>query len=525
MKKLLFLIGFLLLENAIFAQRNVILLIADDLGTDYCGFYENHLDTVNMPNVRKLLSKGVRFKNAWSNPLCSPTRAGILTGRYSFRTGVGNAVGGATSAVLDTAEMTIPRMLNLYKPNGFAKANIGKWHLHLLTPTSNYNFPNQMGYDHFEGNFSGVLNSFTDWAKVTNGKVSNVTNYATTETVDNAVSWIKKQKQPFFLWVAFNAPHTPYHLPPLNLHSYQTLSGTAADITANPVPYFKAATEALDREIGRLFDSLSVLQKMDSTDVIFMGDNGNDPKVAQNTGGAKGSVYQEGVNVPFIIAGPSVVNPGRVSEALVNTQDLFATILELFGYANWKQSIAANRPVDSKSILPILKETATTIRPWVFTEVFKIPTVAGDGKAMRNESYKLLDFDNGTQKFFKLSVDPTENKDLLLGTMSTEDQVNYTYLCNEMTNLVGKGGFCVISAIEEKEILGSSVKVSPNPFSDYIVIHGGRPGDRYRLFDSRGSILFEGNDLEKTSFRHLPAGHYFLEVVGKKTSMLHLIKQ
>ena len=403
LKSLLSLLLLTIFLAPVSAQRNVILIIADDLGTDYCGFYENHLDTCNMPNVRRLLSKGVRFKNAWSNPLCSPTRAGMLTGRYSFRTGVGNAVGGAGSAVLDTSEITIPRLLNIYKPGGIAKANIGKWHLHLSVPNSNYNFPNYLGYDRYEGSFTGVLTSYTNWTKITNGVATTNTNYATTETANNAIAWVKTQNQPFFLWLAFNAPHAPFHLPPSNLHSYSSLSGTVADINANPKLYFKATVEALDHEIGRLFDSLQAFQKWDSTDIIFIGDNGNDAQVAQNTGGSKGSVYQEGVNIPFIISGPSVVNPYRTSEALVNTHDLFATILELFGYNNWALQISPNKPVDSKSILPIIKNTAVDIRPWVFTEVFKNPTVAGDGKAMRNKDYKLIDFDNGTQKFFKLS--------------------------------------------------------------------------------------------------------------------------
>ena len=101
------------------AQRNVILIIADDLGSDYCGFYENHVDTVSMPNVRKLLNRGVRFRYAWSNPLCSPTRAGILTGRYSFRTGMGDVVAPGSKEI-DTAEITIPRLLKKYSLNKIA---------------------------------------------------------------------------------------------------------------------------------------------------------------------------------------------------------------------------------------------------------------------------------------------------------------------------------------------------------------------------------------------------------------------
>ncbi|MBI3236023.1 MAG: sulfatase-like hydrolase/transferase, partial [Bacteroidetes bacterium] len=104
MKKniLVFICSLFWLNN--YAQRNVILIIADDLGTDYLGCYEDHADTVDIPNIRSLLKRGVRFKNAMSNPVCSSTRTGILTGRYSFRTGVGNIVGGTGgSGQLDTS--------------------------------------------------------------------------------------------------------------------------------------------------------------------------------------------------------------------------------------------------------------------------------------------------------------------------------------------------------------------------------------------------------------------------------------
>ncbi|MFM8456769.1 MAG: sulfatase, partial [Ignavibacteria bacterium] len=134
MKYLLILFCLCLNYSCTLAQRNVILIIADDLGIEYCGFYEQHGDTVIMPNVRSLLAKGIRFTRAWSNPLCSPTRAGILTGRYSFRTGIGDAVGGQNTNNLDTAEFTIPKLLEFHKPSGIAKANIGKWHLNSPMP-------------------------------------------------------------------------------------------------------------------------------------------------------------------------------------------------------------------------------------------------------------------------------------------------------------------------------------------------------------------------------------------------------
>ena len=296
------------------AQRNVILIIADDLGSDYCGFYENHVDTVSMPNVRKLLNRGVRFRYAWSNPLCSPTRAGILTGRYSFRTGMGDVVA-AGSAEIDTAEITIPRMLKKYSSNKIATAGIGKWHLTAPKPAK-FNYPSIMGYDYYAGNFLGQLANYYGWTKIVNG-VSGTSNvYATIDETSDAINWIKTQKnQQFFLWLAYNAPHSPYHLPPAGLYSDKTLSGTAADITANPKAYFKAMTEALDNQVGRLFDSLQSMKLWDNTDIIFIGDNGDDPLVNQGTNSAKGSIYQDGISVPMIIAGPSVVNPNRVSTA------------------------------------------------------------------------------------------------------------------------------------------------------------------------------------------------------------------
>jgi arylsulfatase A-like enzyme len=449
----LFLLCLLCSYTCIIAQRNVVLIIADDLSSEYCGFIENHRDTVKLPNIRRLLANGIVFNKAWSNPLCSPTRAGILTGRYSFRTGVGDAVGGQGSRVLDTAEMTIPRMLHIFKPNGIAKANIGKWHLHSAMPQTNYIFPLTLGYDHYEGNFAGQLPSFYSWNKIKDGKTAVCNTYATTELTNNAIDWVKSvpQNKPFFLWLAYNAPHSPFHLPPSNLHSYTELKGIPADTASSVIPYFKAMSEALDKEIGRLFDTLQAHNIMDSTDIIFIGDNGSDMKVSQVKGGAKGGISQEGISVPFIISGPSVKNPGRYSNALVNTHDLFATIIELMGFSNWKQNILQSKPVDSKSLLPIIYDQDSIIRDWVFSEVFKLTPVAGDGKTMRNKEYKLMDYDNGTQKFVNLLKDPEENIDLLQANLTGNDKTNYEYLCGEMSKLVGTGAFCTALSVQNSD--------------------------------------------------------------------------
>ena len=165
------------------AQHNTVLMIADDLSPDYFGFYENAVDTVDVPHIRSLLARGVRFKYLMSNPVCSSTRATILTGRYSFRTGVGGIVGGlGGSNQIDTNEISIPKLLKMYNPN-IAKANIGKWHLKQASPAMNLMSPQALGYDWFEGPFIGQLPSFTNWTKYTNGVSNNVTTYATTENM------------------------------------------------------------------------------------------------------------------------------------------------------------------------------------------------------------------------------------------------------------------------------------------------------------------------------------------------------
>ncbi len=378
-----------------------------------------------------------------------------------------------------------------------------------------------MGYDLFSGVFIGQLASYTNWTKVTNGVSANVTTYATTETINDAVTFTAasaQQNKPFFLWLAVNAPHAPYHLPPAGLHSYTNLSGTQMDINMNPKSYFKASLEALDHELGRLFDSLEIHGQLDNTDIIFIGDNGNTIQTAQiaNTDQAKGTIYQYGVHVPFVIAGPSVVDPGRVSDALVNTADLFATILELFGYTDWHTQIPVDKPVDSQSIVPILKNESTGVRSWSFTEIFKNTPDAADGKTMRNAEYKLLDFDDGHQEFYHLASDPNELNNLLNGALNATELSNYVYLCNEMTTLVGSGSFCD-AAVGTEDVGGltGGLSVYPNPFHDRLYVKAASGEEIFELVNTLGQVVFSGKDIEKQDFSGLEKGVYFLRVSGK----------
>ncbi len=263
---------------------NVLLIIADDLGADSVGLFSPANTTAPTPTLDGLAANGVRFTRCWSNPTCSPSRAALLTGRHGFRTGVG-----WPGDVIGLSEGTIA---NAFNSAGYGTACIGKWHLSNQTNGGDDN-PNLMGFDHFSGAMSGALRDFFLWPKVVNGQAlqQRVRTYATTENVNDAISWIDEQDSDWFLWLAFNAPHSPFHLPPNELHSYDLL-GTEADIAANPTSYYQASIEAMDTEIGRLLGSIDAAVLANTT-IIFVGDNGTPGGVAPNVvRGAKGQLRE-----------------------------------------------------------------------------------------------------------------------------------------------------------------------------------------------------------------------------------------
>ncbi len=506
----------LLFALCLHAQRNVILIIADDLGADYCGFDISAKDTAKMPNIRSLLARGIHFSNAWATPYCSSTRACMLTGRYGFRTGVGTVVAGPGSAQLDTAEVTLPRLLKKYANADFATANIGKWHLHQQTPQT-LKYPNLMGYDHFEGSFIGALSSYTNYTKITNGVSATVNNYATTETVDNALDWLESLdgNRPFFLWLAFNAPHTPFHKPPDNLHTVPSLLGTQQHINQNPELYLKAMTEAMDTEIGRLFQWLKQNNRWEQTTIIFVGDNGNPKNVSQiaDPSQGKGTLNEYGIRVPLLVSGPDVVQPGRQSNALFNSTDLFATILDIAGANNWKAGIPAGKPIDAVSQLPVLKNQASDARPWCFSELFTPAPTTEDGKTIRNLQYKLINFDDGHQEFYHLAADPTEQNDLLKGSLSTIEREQYISLCTEMGKLLGKT-ICSASVPAYESMQEANISIYPNPTSNKVFIRGQLPEWMpYKVLDMNGKTSAEGL-LRATepniALPSLPTGFYVL---------------
>ncbi len=500
------------------AQQNVILIIADDLGTDYCGFYPHGQDTANMPNIRGLLSKGVQFKNAWATPYCSSTRSSILTGRYPFRTGVGTVISGAGSADLDSTEISFAKLLKYSAPTKYATAHIGKWHMNIQTPQKILYPTTKFGYDFFQGNFQGAITDYYNWTKITNGLyTTTVTNYATTETVNDAINWLDtlSSGKPFFMWLAFNAPHSPYHLPPASLHTIPGLTGTAVDISQHTKKYFMAMIEAMDTETGRLLQYLTAHNLMDSTNIIFIGDNGNDKRIAQiaDTVRAKGTLYDYGIQVPFIVSGPAVVNPNRMSDTLINTPDIFATVLDLAGYTNWPAAIPLGKVVDSKSLLPVIKNQSGIAHPWIFSELFTPTPTPQDGKAIRNKEYKLIQFDDGHQEFYKVVADTFELNNLLLQNLTAADISNYYELCNALSNLVGTNA-CQTGVGVENYLIDNQLLIYPNPFQEKLNMTLKYDADIY-LYDVTGreydhQSFHKGR--QSISTKQLTKGMYILQL-------------
>ncbi len=419
-------------------------MIADDFGVDQTLAYvdedgdgkaDDGRTLASTPYIDALCSEGVRFERAWSAPTCSPTRATMLTGRYGFRTGVGWAT--AKDNQLSTAEVTLPELLG---PAGVAHANIGKWHLGTGAALGGQLAPNTAGWGHFAGSVGGVLSNYESWERTVDGETAISSSYATSENVDDAITWLKttNRAEPWFLWLAFNAPHTPYHLPPLDLHDADDLDPAQAKM--NPAPYFRATVQAMDKELGRLLDWLDA-NGHGPIDVIFLGDNGSPSRVVEapwTKEHAKGTLYQGGVHVPLCMSGPAVGEGGRSSAALVDTVDLFATILALFGVS--VDTLPPDNLIDSVNLMPVIESTTrAAARSFSYTSSFGNLAAGGGerGEAITDGRFKLIAFDAASDELYDIEADPYETNDLLAGSLSPEAQAAHDALTALLANLTG----------------------------------------------------------------------------------------
>ena len=396
-------------------KPNILLIIADDMGLDASPNYNVGSVKPTLPIIENLAQTGIIFNNVWSNPTCSPTRATILTGKYGFNTGVLKV-----DDELSTSETSLQKYLDTQLNSTYSSAVIGKWHL-----SKDANHPNNIGLNYYAGSIGGGLKNYWDWDLVINGEKTPSTYYNTSKYTDLAIDWVNNQSDPWFLWLAYNAPHTPFHLPPTNLHTQGELPTDDTSINTNPLPYYLASIEAMDSEIGRLLNEMSTEEK-DNTVIIFIGDNGTPNQVVQeyDSRRAKGSIYQGGINVPMIISGKNVNRFNEIENSLINTTDLFATIANIAG-------VQVDEINDSKNFIDLFSNSEVKIRDYVYAETENDITI-------RNSTHKYLLFQDGSEALYDLSNDPFETKNLMSSRnlpLSEQDDLIKEELITKLGNL------------------------------------------------------------------------------------------
>ncbi|WP_108945699.1 Lcl domain-containing protein [Shewanella halifaxensis] len=401
---------------------NILLIIADDMGKDATnGFSEGQVKPIT-PTLDAIQNTGLSFDNFWSYPSCTPTRASMITGKYGVNTGV-KWVGD----ILDPQEVTLQRHINTLTNDRYATAVVGKWHISGAEPTIN---PEDFGIDFYAGIISGAVNDYYEWEMYEDGATSMQTEYATTKLTNIAIDWIAQQQdKPWFMWMAYNAPHTPFHVPPSSMHSQGDLAEYQDDMEA--LPYYLAAIEAMDYQIGRLLETIPQ-DELENTVIIVMGDNGTPSSVAQSPyrqGSSKGSVYQGGVNVPLFVTGKGVTRTGLI-ENLASATDIFSTIVDIAG-------IDDPNIHDSLSFKPLFTNDVH-IRDYQYVE-------KEDGEvdlwAISNGEYKLIVNADGTIKLYHLTIDPYEENDLVsAGSLSEAEQAIITELEIALDNIRNANG-------------------------------------------------------------------------------------
>lgn len=379
-------------------RPNVLLIVTDDQGWWDLGVHGNK--TLETPHLDRLAKESVRFSRFYVAPVCAPTRAGLMTGRYAFRTGLYNTrFGGDTMA---DSEVTLAELL---KKAGYRTGIFGKWHLGRYKKYA----PESQGFDESLALLHGHAERY-DYPDqlLLNGKPVECRGYMTDLLTDAAISFVKQHRErPFFCYVPYNVPHSPFIVG--DSHALQK-EGDAliAKYLKRKVPLREARIYAMieraDRNIGRLLKSIDSLKLREKTIVLFMSDNGGIHKHF-NAGlrGRKASVYEGGVRSPLIVRWPGRFPKGKVVDAVTSHIDILPTLCDLL-----KIPLPKDREMDGKSILPLLKNGGgKSPHRYVYHSWNRYVPLNNKKWAIGGERYKLA---NG--KLFDLQQDPGEKTDI-----------------------------------------------------------------------------------------------------------------
>ena len=515
---LLSLISLILSENAnAQGHPNILLVIADDLGVDHSNGYHEPQVRPTTPTLDSLRSVGITFENAFATPLCAPTRAAIMSGKYGVANGVTRLMVG-----LDTSNTSIFKELANQTNSAYADAVIGKWHLS-PQPIDN-NHPVKHGVDYFMGPIGGAVDDYFLWDKVENGIETQEDTYATTAFTDASIDWIQNQTKPWFLWQTHIAPHNPLHVPPANMFS---ISGTNTDLRQ-----FVAMIESLDFELNRLLKSLSPAER-DNTVVIFIGDNGTPLNLLRDYPNrhGKGSLYQGGIRVPFIVAGKGISRKGERESALVHLLDIYATILEIAG-VNLPGGI-----YNSLSFKHLLTGETGAKRNYNYSEIEGV--LGGSGYTIRDQQYKLIKLDNDVEEMYDLITDSLEFNNLLLEPLTADQQnvktdleaeaqairTNFWTCRDHIQNgdeagIDCGGSFCTPCSSGTIELNSIDFKVFPNPADEFVVIQIlglATHNHQVKVFDISGKQVAKaeillGNTMCRIDTRTFYSGEYFTQI-------------
>ena len=388
---------FLLFANASFAQQkkpNIIFVLADDLGIDGVSAYG--ADFFKTPVIDKLAKEGIRYTNAYTVPLCGPSRALILSGRYGFRTGAVNQ--DMTGEIKPSAENFMPSIL---KKAGYTSSMIGKWGQLPLGPA-------EFGFDDYL-RFFGSGSFFNEEGKkdkyVVNGKESVLKDgeYMPDLMHDHMVNFLAQHKKdPFYLYYSLSHVHGEIVATP------DTKPGTTAykELYADNISY-------MDKLVGKLLHTLDSLKLRENTLIVFFGDNGTAGEAAQigrvqgqKLSGKKGTMQECGSLVPMIVNWPSMIKKPGVSNSLIDAADFIPTFAELAG-----APLPTNNVLDGVSFAYQLKGGKGTAREWIFTGL-------GKDWYVRSANWKLM----RSGDLYDMRKAPFEEKLVVLDDKTTAEK-------------------------------------------------------------------------------------------------------
>jgi len=390
-------------------RPNILFILADDLGWGDVGYHGSDIRT---PNIDKLAETGARLEEYYVQPMCTPTRAAFMSGRYPFRYGLQTGVipsAGRYGLPLD--EVTLPQVL---KGAGYATSIVGKWH---IGHAAKEFWPQQRGFDYAYGPLIGEIDHFkhsshgvVDWFR--NGESLDEEGYDTELFGNDAIRVINESKadSPFFLYLAFTAPHSPYQAPQAYLDSYSGIADPQRRAYA-------AQITAMDDQIGKVVAALEAKGLRENTLIFFVSDNGGtrskmfvgeaavDGELPPSNGKfreGKGTTYEGGTRVVALANWPGQIKPGVVNE-MMHVVDMLPTFAGLAG-----ASTAANKPLDGMDVWSTISTGAASPRHEI---VYNIEPTGG---AVRQDNLKLVWLATLPQKIelFDVNKDPYETKDL-----------------------------------------------------------------------------------------------------------------